>query len=191
MGKERTLRKYLPVLIFILAFTSLLGGQIAFDLLDIKARPSPKKKSLLVHYRNVFSKLKLTTTKARELRPAKSSTPIVLLNFWASWCGPCLSEFPSIVKMKKHFGDNKVLVIGINGDDKDQLAQIERISQRYGLNFPHVADKNGSILNEFLITSIPTTVIFHKGQVLKVTNGEQDFNSTEFIGIFEKLLADK
>ena len=192
MLKKHTIKKYLPLLISILVFAAYLGGQVAFDLLDINTNhsPSPTEEKNIIYYQNIFSKLELTTTNGRTIRLSKSSTPIVILNFWASWCGPCLIEFPSIVQMKKKFS-NDVLIIGINSDEERQLDKIKEIEQKYHLNFPNVADKKGKILDKFLIQSIPTSIIFHNGLVIKMTTGGQDFNSEEFIENFKEILSQK
>ncbi|MCY4523236.1 MAG: TlpA disulfide reductase family protein [Halobacteriovoraceae bacterium] len=187
MIKKHTIKKYLPLLISILIFAAYLGGQVALDIWEDDSPISIEENADFAYYENIFSKLELTTTTSQTIIPSQNFAPIVILNFWASWCGPCLIEFPSIIQMKKHFGD-KVLIIGINSDEEKQLEKIKQIEQKYDLNFPNVADKNGKILDKFLIKSIPTSIIFHKGRVFDITAGNHDFNSGEVIESFEDLL---
>lgn len=191
MLKKYTVKKYLPVLILILVFAIYLGGQVAFDILDIETDSSVKiAEKNFQYYESIFSKLKMTSINGQTILPSNGPSSIVVLNFWASWCGPCLTEFPSIVQMKKHFGDN-ILVIGINSDEERQVDKIKEIERQYNLNFPNVADRQGKIFDKFLIQSIPVSIIFHNGRVIKMTTGGQDFSSEEFIEGLEESLAQK
>ena len=176
MTKKWTIKKYLPILGFMTVFSLYLAGQITFDVLSTDTASSLQDEKKYVYYQNILSKLTLTTTDNQVIIPAHHPASVVILNFWASWCAPCLDELPSIVKMKKYFGDN-ILIVGINNDEKDQLKKIEEIKKKFNLNFPNVADKSGEIINDFLIKSIPSTLVFHEGKVFQFVSGSMDFGS--------------
>jgi thiol-disulfide isomerase/thioredoxin len=92
----------------------------------------------------------------------------VLLNFWASWCGPCVEEMPSLVQLQKQMGDKAtVLAISLDSDDKayQQFVRDHNVdlltvrdpkqisNSLYGtFKFPetYVIDKNGNILRKFI-----------------------------------------
>lgn len=59
--------------------------------------------------------------------------PRVLLNFWASWCGPCLEEMPILVRAQKNVGKNTPVVIGIAMDDP---ANVRRFLAAHAVNYP-------------------------------------------------------
>jgi cytochrome c biogenesis protein CcmG, thiol:disulfide interchange protein DsbE len=61
---------------------------------------------------------------------------VVLLNFWASWCDPCLAEIPQFIAWQREYGQQGLAVIGISMDD-DQ-APAEGIARRYVVNYPVV-----------------------------------------------------
>lgn len=107
-----------------------------------------------------------------------SETPIIL-NFWASWCRPCISEFKSLNKLIGEYGE-KIKVIGINNDEENPLKTIKKIENKYGLKFPSMADPKSSIASELNIQHIPSTIVIHKGKARFVHEGEFDFTSTSF-----------
>jgi thiol-disulfide isomerase/thioredoxin len=184
------MKKFFPLVVFIIGFTGFLAGQVFVDFLDISAGISSDKKKINAHYESKFqnSKFNVFGSTGKVINPSKIQAPIVVLNFWASWCRPCLEEFPSITKLKEKFPNNEVYVIGINTDEEDQSKNIQKIIKEYGLNFPIVADHDGKILNDFLVSAIPVSIIFHKGKVIEVSNGAKEFDSKENIALFKKLV---
>ncbi len=68
-------------------------------------------------------------------------TPLVV-NFWASWCGPCREEMPAFVQMQKDMGFNSVQFVGIGIDNADKLRQF---AQDVGLNYPALVGGYGAL----------------------------------------------
>ncbi len=61
---------------------------------------------------------------------------VLLLNLWATWCGPCKDEMPKLVEMQNKFGDKGFEVIGLNtNDDGDTPEKIEKFAKEQGLNY--------------------------------------------------------
>jgi len=171
-----------------MGFTGFLCGQVAFDLF------AQAKKEKLVHpkiikkYERIFSKTTFETISGDKIRLKEIAAPIVMLNFWASWCTPCLEEFPSIVDLRQKFKKDEIFIIGVNSDEENHLKEIKKVSRKYKFNFPNVADPSGGILSEFDVTSIPLTIIFYQGKVLEVMKGPHDFSSVEIGNNFNKLI---
>ncbi len=187
------MKKFFPYLGFALVMVILLAsGRIAFDVIDLSARPSEAKKKVYAHYESVLSKLKVETfDKKKKIELSKVKAPVIILNFWASWCRPCLEEFPSLVAMNNKFSKDEVFVLTINNDDVKQTKQIKQTIKNYKLNFPVIADKDGKIINDFLVSAIPVSIIYHKGKVIEVSQGAKDFNSVESIEKIRSLLKSK
>ncbi len=61
---------------------------------------------------------------------------IVILNFWATWCAPCLEEMPLLVEMQRRYQDRGVQVIGASADDESTQARIPSFVERLGITFP-------------------------------------------------------
>jgi len=81
----------------------------------------------------------------------------VILNFWASWCGPCRDEAPSFVKLHKQYGD-RLHVVAVNLTATDSLESAREFARTYGFTFPVPLDKDGEIAARYRIRPIPTTI---------------------------------
>ncbi len=171
-----------------MAFTGFLASQILWDSYDLNAKQVDQDKQKHSVYETNFQGLKFTTTKGTVVDLKSEKESIIILNFWASWCLPCLKEFPSLVKLQAKFKGRGVKVIGINGDEEDPLENIKKIENKYALNFESVADADSSISNQFLINTYPVSIVFHKGRVIYVNKKIHDFMAPEFISLIEDTL---
>ena len=61
---------------------------------------------------------------------------IVVLNFWATWCGPCAEEMPLLVKAQKRYNDRGVVVIGVSLDEGSARAAVEKFAKNKKIDFP-------------------------------------------------------
>lgn len=186
MGK-RPIKKYIPILLFIMAFSGFLSTQILWDTYHLNAEQVDQDKQKYSVYESVFQGLKLTTTKSTSIELKNIKEPIVLLNFWASWCVPCLKELPSLVKFQNKF-QGRVKVIGINGDEEDPVEMVNKIEKKYKLNFESATDENSQISSKFLIGTYPISIIFHKGKVIYFSKTIHDFMDEKFLSLIESEL---
>src|SRR5690554_3237274 len=113
--------------------------------------------------------------------------PIIVLNFWASWCRPCLEEFPSLVQFQEKY-KGKVKVIGINGDEENPRENALKTQKKYGLNFPSTLDNRGRIGEKFLINTYPVSIIFHQGKVIYVSKKLHNFMDESFLKMIDSHL---
>ena len=105
---------------------------------------------------------------------------VVLLNFWATWCGPCRDEIPDLVKLRRTFKEDEVAIIGISLDIQPEQ-QIQPLLQsfidQYRINYPIVLDNQHKIVSQFFTQDrrqmgIPLTYILdHKGRVYQTYVG--------------------
>lgn len=181
------MKKLIPVLLFIMAFTGFLASQILWDTYDLNAKQVDGDKQKHSVYETNFQGLKFTTTKGTQVDLKSENTPIIILNFWASWCLPCLKEFPSLVKFQEKY-KGQVKVFGINGDEEDPLENIRKIENKYALNFEEVVDSDSAISNRFLINTYPVSIIFHRGKVIYVNKKNHDFMAPEFLSLIDEAL---
>ena len=127
------MKKFFPIyLVFVIA-SVLSVGQLMFNWLDLKAGATKVENKINSHYESIYSDLSFKTADGKKIVLNSVKAPIVVLNFWATWCQPCLSEFPSIVAMKKKYNDQQVMVFGINQDDEFQMANIKKATKKYHL----------------------------------------------------------
>jgi cytochrome c biogenesis protein CcmG/thiol:disulfide interchange protein DsbE len=181
------MKKFLPFIILTLAFTGFLAIQVAVDQSQTKANQSNTQKDTNVRFENLYKTMTFTSTDKKSFKLGELKTPIVILNFWASWCVPCMKELPSLVDLKKQFGDN-ISIIGINSDEDDQEKMIKKIVDKYKINFPTVAEKDSKISDEFYVSAIPFTLIYINGSVYLSKKGSMDFLDQSLIDHFKTVL---
>ncbi len=71
----------------------------------------------------------------------------VLVNFWGSWCGPCVDEAPDLRRLHEHYADQGVSFLGVNVRDSERGA--ERFEEEQGIQFPSLYDRPGEIAAAF------------------------------------------
>ncbi len=89
----------------------------------------------------------------------------VVLNFWASWCGPCEAEMPELQKAFERYGDKGLVVLGVN---QGELAPtVADFTRRLGLTFPIVLDTSLDVSQDYRINSLPTTLFIDRDGVIR------------------------
>lgn len=111
---------------------------------------------------------------------------VVLLDFWATWCGPCKAEIPGFIQLHKKYSDKGVVVIGISMDEEGP-AVVKKFIEKNNVNYPIVmADKNTPDLFGG-VEAIPTTfIIDREGQIVNKHEGQTE--KSEFESEIKKLL---
>lgn len=173
--------KFLPLTIAALLSIALVVYMVGVEKVDLSARLSGVESKQVAHYESTFRELSFKELSGEKIELKNLKAPVVLINFWASWCTPCLEEFPSLVELRNRFSEEEVKIFGVNSDEKDQAQKIKKTLEKYKLNFDIVPDSDSEILNRFMISAIPVTIIFVNGEVMEVSLGRRDFASEEFI----------
>lgn len=95
----------------------------------------------------------------------------VMLNFWATWCGPCRDELPH---MQQYYDEaTDIEMIAINRTDQDYgIDKIQAFTDEYGLTFPVVLDEDGDIAKKYGVLAIPSTYFLDEnGTITAVISG--------------------
>ena len=108
----------------------------------------------------------LVSTDGKEINLADYKGKVVILDFWATWCGPCRRGVPDLVSIQKNYKDN-VVVIGISLDDDRTKRDILPFMTEYGVNYPIVFGTSEVVMNYGNIRAIPTSfIIDQKGNIV-------------------------
>ena len=98
---------------------------------------------------------------------------VVVLNFWASWCPPCIDELPLLERTQRRIERRGGTVLGVNYKDvpEDALA----LSRRFGLSYPSVRDRDGEYAEDYATQGIPETfVVDRQGRIAASRRGPVD-----------------
>jgi len=114
---------------------------------------------------------------------------VVLINFWAGWCGPCLHEMPSLYDMQKRLGAKGFVVLGMDMDD-DPLSGVRTLKRVAGdAPFPIFNGMGSPMADRFAIDGLPFTVVLDKNfHIAYAHAGEVDWNSVGARQLVEGLL---
>jgi cytochrome c biogenesis protein CcmG/thiol:disulfide interchange protein DsbE len=112
---------------------------------------------------------------------------LLILNFWASWCPPCVQEAPSLNRLASVLGPKGVVVLGIS-QDEDAKAYKEFID-RFGIRFPTARDPSEEIKHRYGTLQIPETyLIDSRGRVVEKVISDTDWSSEQMIQHVQSLL---
>jgi thiol-disulfide isomerase/thioredoxin len=109
----------------------------------------------------------------------------VFLNFWATWCGPCRAEMPSMERLHRQLAGLAVLAVN-KQEDKQRVAKF-MINHR--LSFPSLLDSDGKVASSYRVWGLPTSfLIDDTGRVFGMRSGALDWASMEVVDALSHLI---
>ena len=103
--------------------------------------------------------------KGEELSLEKYKGQVVLLDFWATWCGPCIAELPNVKKTYQKYKDQKFEIIGISLDRSQQA--LETFVEKQELGWVHYWDQAQNVANQYKVTGIPSMFLLDGQGVIR------------------------
>ena len=115
---------------------------------------------------------------------------VVVLNFWATWCAPCITELPTLAALQTRYDANDVAVVAMSVDAKP-FAVVKRFLRNKDIAAPRLAhDKSGDFYQPLSASGLPLTyVIDRKGHVAYRYEGATDWTDDEHSEIIDDVLA--
>ena len=114
---------------------------------------------------------------------------VVLLNFWASWCPPCLREIPSMERLRIRMAGRPLAIVAL--DSAEAQADVDAFLSRMKLGFPVLLDPDGSNTRRWKVFALPTTFLLDaEGRVRYVLTGPTEWDEGEALAVIESLLAE-
>ena len=96
----------------------------------------------------------------------------VIINFWATWCGPCRVEMPHFQEAYAEHQDNGLVILGVNLTERDSVNAVPGFLDEFGLTFPVVLDEKGNVAETYKVFGQPASVFVDKnGEVHEVFYG--------------------
>ena len=107
----------------------------------------------------------LTLLDGTPLRLTDLRGSVVVLNFWASWCGPCEDEAPELEAAWRSYRSRGLVVLGVDAEDLEQDAK--EFVREHGITYPVVRDRDGSVIRDYQVKGFPVTyVIDRRGNIV-------------------------
>ena len=109
----------------------------------------------------------------RNLRLQEQRGQVVLVNFWATWCGPCKQEMPHLNRLYDKYRDSGFQLLAVNIDDDPRTAI--RTATQMGLRFPVLLDTDKTVSKRYDLGSMPATVLIDRdGKVRYLHRGYRE-----------------
>ena len=178
---------------------SLFTGVLIF--LSLHYLTLPNKTDAKSHFWEDFGALKYEKRKqapsfglkdlnGEEVKLKDHRGKIVFLNFWATWCLPCLKEIESMKELYTEFKDRGFIILAV--DYKDGTEKVRAFQEEFKLNFPVLLDSDGSVASRYGVRLLPTTyLIDREGYFIGGAIGSRDWASKEAFELINHLLTVK
>jgi cytochrome c biogenesis protein CcmG/thiol:disulfide interchange protein DsbE len=114
---------------------------------------------------------------------------VVLLNIWATWCGPCEAEMPSMERLYRQLGPEGLKVVAISIDQSSSEA-VQKWVHEHDLTFTVLHDASGRIQQTYQTTGVPESfVIDRNGAIVKKVWGATEWDHPAQVALIRRLLA--
>lgn len=113
---------------------------------------------------------------------------VVVVDFWASWCAPCRRSFPWLDSMQRKYGEDGLVVIGINEDNEPEDA--EAFLNAFPVTFRIIADQDGKLAREYGLVAMPSSFVIGRDGELAVRHlGFKSAKENEYETTLRRLLG--
>jgi len=114
---------------------------------------------------------------------------VVLINFWASWCGPCRQEMPILDRLHQRYEDTGFAVLGVNVEGKVDPAQ--EIVDKTKVTFPVLIDEGQTVSELYELEAMPSTVVVDRDGVVRyVHRGYKPGDEAKYVEVVKKLIRE-
>jgi len=132
-----------------------------------------------------------TTFNGKKIHLTDFKGKVVLIDFWASWCGPCRQEIPFLIELKFHYRHSPLEIIAINIDKNIQNARefVDQLPEK--INFTVIKDSKQQIPPKYQIKGMPTSILLDKDGIIRYWHtGFKKSYEKEYFSEIDKLLKE-
>lgn len=128
----------------------------------------------------------LSTVDGKTIEFSQLRGKVVVLNFWATWCGPCKEEMPALDRLSRQFDSRDVAILTITTEH--ERAGIQQFMKQFNSTLPVLLDEQRDVSLAFMVRGLPTTVFIAKnGTVVGRAVGPREWDGPEAVGFIESL----
>lgn len=131
----------------------------------------------------------LKSNQGKNIRLEDLRGQVVMLNFWASWCGPCRQEMPLLDELYKRYNPAGFTLLGVNVDADVESAN--KLLEEIPVSFPVVYDTNSKVSEAYNVDAMPTTIFIDRdGQLRYIHRGYKAGDENEYRKIIKELIRE-
>jgi peroxiredoxin len=131
----------------------------------------------------------LKSNQGENIRLSDLRGQVVMLNFWASWCGPCRQEMPILDELYKRYNPAGFTLLGVNVDADIEAAN--KLLEEIPVSFPVVYDTNSKVSEAYNVDAMPTTIfIDREGKLRYLHRGYRPGDEQEYRNIIKELIRE-
>jgi peroxiredoxin len=131
----------------------------------------------------------LKSLEGSNLRLEEYRGQVVLINFWASWCGPCRQEMPLLDRLHHRYEDTGFAVLGVNVEG--EVAPAQGIVDKTNVTFPILIDEGQKVSDMYNLQAMPTTVVVDRDGVVRYIHpGYKPGDEAKYVEVVKKLIRE-
>jgi thiol-disulfide isomerase/thioredoxin len=131
----------------------------------------------------------LASRAGQDVSLAQYKGQVVMINFWASWCGPCRQEMPLLESIYKKYNKMGFTLIGVNVEPDSKAA--EGFLKETPVSFPVIYDKDSTVSKAYDVSGMPSTVIIdRKGNIRVLHRGYKPGDENEYLDSIRSLVRE-
>ena len=129
----------------------------------------------------------LTTLDGKVVKLSELSGKVVLVNFWATWCGPCKEEIPSLARLQKQLDPTRFAMLTVTTDLQRQ--GIAHFLSQLGVSLPVLFDEDQEVSRSFMVRGLPTTIVIARdGTLVGRAVGPRAWDSPEAVAVMRQVM---
>ena len=117
---------------------------------------------------------------------------ITIIDFWATWCKPCIRSIPKLVELYETYSDQGVQIIGISVDSPRNVQKVKPFSKSLGITYPVLLDINSEVMTKLNVTLLPTLLLVNdQDEIVFIHQGYRPGDEKFIAEELEKILKNK
>lgn len=129
----------------------------------------------------------LATLDGKVVKSGELAGKVVLVNFWATWCGPCKEEMPSLARLQQQLDPSRFTMLTVTTDLQRQ--GIAHFLSQLGVSLPVLFDEDQEVSRSFMVRGLPTTIVIARdGALVGRAVGPRAWDSPEAIAVIRHVM---
>ena len=139
---------------------------------------------------NSYAEFKLPDVKNQFHSAADYKGKVILLNFWASWCPPCIQEMPELERLKQQMSDQPFEIIALNVGEKRY--KVRKFLKLINFDLPVLLDTKKQLFNSWKIKTLPTSLLIDaNGHIRYKVRGNPGWENKNTLAIIQQLISEQ